>query len=72
MGRLSNRSSSCTFKCLKIPKNKPFRIALEPNGNIIFQNCDGIYPVIGNYKNSLKEIEKNIYKLIYRKHKGLK
>jgi len=64
MGRLSNRPFSCNFKCLKIPQGQPFRIALEPDGSIIFQNCDGVYPVIGNCTNSLEEIEENIYKLI--------
>lgn len=64
MGRLSNRPFSCSFKCTKLSSNQPFRIALEPDGSVIFQNCDGIYPTVGSYKNSLEEIEKNIYELI--------
>ncbi len=51
MGRLSNQGFSCSLKCTKIPSDQPFRIALEPSGNIMFQNCDGIYPIVGNYKN---------------------
>jgi len=64
MGRLSHHPFSCSFKCTKIPPKQPFRIALEPDGSVIFQNCDGVYPSIGSYKNSLEEIEKNIYHLI--------
>jgi hypothetical protein len=66
MGRLSNQPFSCSFKCTRILPNQPFRIALEPDGSVIFQNCDGVYPKVGNYKSYLEEIEKNIHNLIER------
>jgi hypothetical protein len=27
-----------------------------PGGQIILQNCDGVYPVIGNYRDDFNEI----------------
>lgn len=61
MGRLKDRKVECTMKCrsLSIPinGNEPvYRMALEPNGNIILQSCDGRYPVIGNYHKTFMNI----------------
>ena len=67
MGRLKDRPFSCTHKCKRIPKGDPYRIALEPNGEVIFQNCDGVYPVVGSYRSTLEEIKKNIHNIIKKK-----
>jgi len=71
MGRLKNRSFSCTRKCTRIPDKNLYRIAMEPNGNVIFQNCDGVYPVVGKWYNSLEEIEKRICNIIEKKEKDI-
>ncbi|MFW9871730.1 MAG: radical SAM protein [Candidatus Thorarchaeota archaeon] len=70
MGRLSRRPFSCSKKCTQVDGDL-YRIAMEPNGNIIFQNCDGVYPVVGNYKNTLEEIEERIYNIIEKKEKDI-
>jgi hypothetical protein len=69
MGRLANKTFNCSLKCTKVPKDHPYRIALEPNGEVIFQNCDGVYPVVGTYENSLEEIKNNIHNIIMKKRK---
>ena len=33
---------------------------MVPTGHIIFQNCDGVYQVVGNYRSSLSCIEGKI------------
>jgi hypothetical protein len=63
MGRLSNQPFSCTMRCLKM--KEPYRIAMQPDGNIIFQSCDGVYPIVGNWENSLSDIELNVRRIIW-------
>jgi len=64
MGRLSHMPFSCSFRCLKI---RPFRIALRPDGKVIFQCCDGVYPVVGDYTSTLDNIEWSIRNIIQYK-----
>ena len=46
MGKLEGKMKfSCSYKCMSWKKAS--RIAVQPDGTIIFQNCDGIYPVVG-------------------------
>jgi organic radical activating enzyme len=46
MGRLEGKMPfSCSQKCMSW--NKALRIAVQPDGSILFQNCDGVYPVVG-------------------------
>lgn len=60
MGRNATGKWSCTGRCLN--NKKPRRFAAMPDGNIIFQSCDGVYPVVGcidspfNLKVYLKQI----------------
>lgn len=55
MGRAKNKiNKKCTFKCLW--HKQPIRLALLPTGDILFQNCDGEYPIVGNYKVPFKEL----------------
>jgi len=47
MGRLEGKMKfSCSMKCMWWEKAS--RIAVQPDGTIIYQNCDGVYPVVGN------------------------
>jgi len=62
MGRLANKPFSCTKKCLRMPK--PYRIAMTPTGDIIFQNCDGVYQIVGTWMSSLQGIEDNIKRIL--------
>ena len=73
MGRLINKKKECTMKCQNISKSvfpqdvEAYRMALEPDGNIILQSCDGRYPIIGNYNNSFSEIIQNLISFDYEK-----
>lgn len=55
MGRLKKDDWSCGFKCKNI--NKPKRFAICPNGDTIFQNCDGVYPIVSNYMKDFDSLE---------------
>ena len=44
MGRMAVEDWSCGFRC--ITDDGPVRFALYPGGTIIFQTCDGVYPVV--------------------------
>jgi hypothetical protein len=54
MGRLAKKDWTCTRKCLR--HRQPVRLAVFPTGHIIFQNCDGVYPVLGDCSSSFKDI----------------
>jgi hypothetical protein len=54
MGRAAREGWKCGKKCLTHPQ--PIRLAMFPGGHIILQNCDGVYPVIGNYRDHFKDI----------------
>jgi len=47
MGRLANQKVSCSEKCFW-KEDQATRIAVMPSGNIMFQTCDGSYPIVGN------------------------
>lgn len=48
MGKLNYKKNDCTKIC---KKNETKRYTILPNGDIIFQLCDGKNPIIGNIKN---------------------
>jgi hypothetical protein len=54
MGRAQMIAWTCNHKCLTHPQ--PIRLAMFPGGHIILQNCDGVYPVIGNWFDDFNEI----------------
>jgi len=56
MGRARKDNWSCTKKCLW--HEQPMRMAIFPTGDILFQNCDGVYPVIGDIHLPFHEILK--------------
>ncbi len=60
MGRNFKEDWTCTKKCMNW--NKPHRYALMPDGNIIFQSCDGIYPYVGTYEEKFKEVVSDVRK----------
>lgn len=61
MGRLINLKRPCTQKCLSW--NKALRIAVQPDGSIIFQNCDGNYPKVGNIAEPFAMLHERITRL---------
>jgi hypothetical protein len=44
MGRAKKDDWTCTNKCQTY--EVPTRLGLFPNGDVLFQNCDGIYPFV--------------------------
>lgn len=59
MGRLEGKMPfSCSKKCMWW--DKELRIAVQPDGNILFQNCDGIYPIVGNLNEPFSIIDDRI------------
>ena len=60
MGRASKKNWTCNYKCQRF--NVPIRLGLFPNGDILFQNCDGVYPVVQTYHETF-DIN-NVYKAI--------
>lgn len=52
----------CTFVCQSW--SKPWRIALHPTQDIIFQSCDGEYPRLQGYDEPFANILPNIAKLV--------
>ena len=59
MGRLEGKMRfSCSRKCMWWKKAS--RIAVQPDGTIIFQNCDGVYPVVGSLSEPFEVIKKRV------------
>ena len=62
MGRLEGRMQfSCTHKCMWW--GRALRIAVQPDGTIIFQNCDGVYPVVGDLGESFSGLGARVTKM---------
>ena len=47
MGRLAHKEVKCSEKCFW-KEGQAIRIAVMPSGDIMFQTCDGSYPIVGN------------------------
>ena len=63
MGRARNFTpGGCTGICAEWIK--PYRIALHPTLGIIFQSCDGSYPVLQGLDRPFSEVKQNIYRVI--------
>lgn len=45
MGRNYVEDWYCTRRCQRLEID---RLAIKPNGDVLYQKCDGIYPVVGN------------------------
>lgn len=59
MGKLEGKMRfSCSQKCVSWDRAK--RIAVQPDGTIIYQNCDGVYPVVGSLQDSFAEIDQTV------------
>ncbi len=58
MGRLARQNSSCTERCRW--DQRPTRIAVQPDGSIMFQTCDGVYPVIGHMRDGFEYIHQRV------------
>jgi hypothetical protein len=56
MGRLAGKFPvSCGRKCMTW--NRALRITIQPDGSIIFMNCQGVYPVVGNIKEDFSKTD---------------
>lgn len=60
MGRLGHLPTVCSQKCDS--DLNPTRIAMKPNGDIIFQTCDGSYPVVGRAEEGFPVIRERLEK----------
>ncbi len=54
MGRLRKPIIKCTSQCSW--DTRPTRIAVQPDGSIIFQTCDGSYPVVGHIREGFDRV----------------
>jgi len=69
MGRASKNNWKCTNKCTTY--DCATRIGLFPDGSILFQNCDGVYPYVQTYHNSFGLLKNNIDRIIKKCKNGL-
>ncbi len=51
MGRNRTAKWECTKRCGDTEDKKLLRFAVMPNGVVIFQSCDGAYPIVGGIDN---------------------
>lgn len=59
MGRLEGKMPfSCSMKC--VSWDRALRIAVQPDGSVIYQNCDGVYPVVGTISETFTEIDSRV------------
>jgi hypothetical protein len=62
MGRLVGKMPfSCSRKCMSW--NRALRVAVQPDGSIIFQNCDGVYPVVGNIREPFRSTDERVQQM---------
>lgn len=61
MGKSEKADWKCTRKCRW--HQQPIRLAVFPTGHIVFQNCDGVYPVVGSCASTFKEVFKLAVKI---------
>lgn len=62
MGRLAGKMPiQCNRKCMSW--NRALRIAVQPDGSIIYQNCEGVYPVIGNIREPFRKLDTRVQQL---------
>jgi hypothetical protein len=62
MGRLEGKLAfSCSTKCMSW--DRALRLAVQPDGTIIFQNCDGVYPIVGTIREDFQVINARVQKL---------
>lgn len=48
MGRNATEDWYCTRRCQRIEATE--RLAIKPNGDVIYQKCDGVYPVLASIR----------------------
>jgi len=66
MGNLLGAPVRCTEKCMRARLQAPTRIAIQPDGTIIYQTCDGVYPVIGSIEESFDILNLRIREMQWR------
>jgi hypothetical protein len=59
MGRLEGLTQfTCSVKCMSW--EKALRIAVQPDGTVLFQNCDGVFPVVGSITEAFSVLDSQI------------
>jgi hypothetical protein len=58
MGKLSFKTPRCTQRC--VWDARPLRLAVKPDGNVIYQTCDGVYPVVGTISETFSAIVRRV------------
>jgi hypothetical protein len=58
MGRLAGRPIACSQRCDW--DTRPLRLAVQPDGSVIFQTCDGSYPIAGHIDHGFPRIAARI------------
>ncbi len=62
MGRLANKiPMDCKQKCMTW--NQALRIAVKPDGQVIYQNCFGVYPIVGNINEDFICLDNRVQKI---------
>lgn len=61
MGKLSGGYVDCSLKCFWAVG--PLRLAVMPDGTIIYQTCDGVYPAVGTIQDSFYQVHRRVGKL---------
>lgn len=61
MGRAKKKKWTCSKKCSTY--TCPMRLTLNSKGEIMFCNCDGVYPIVGTYNNGFDKVVKNGFKI---------
>lgn len=57
MGRAQKTNWTCSKRCLTY--TCPMRLTLNPYGDIMFCNCDGVYPIVGTYGDDFDTVVEN-------------
>ena len=57
MGRSKKPNWECSKNCLNY--KSPMRLTLNPYGDVMFCNCDGVYPIVGTYDNNFDTVVEN-------------
>ena len=58
MGKLAHLKVNCTQMCVK--HERPTRLAVQPDGSVLFQNCDGRYPIVGQAEEGFRVLRERV------------
>ena len=58
MGKLGHLPVNCSQLCVR--HERPTRLAVQPDGSVLFQNCDGRYPTVGHASEGFGAIRERV------------